>query len=121
MYRFIGAVIYAIIDGYFFLGCMVLLQDKLSKHDNKSEKTNFNNLSVLVIPDILMNIMSCHGFSKYSISTVILAFHISLVTYYIYKVFVIVETEEVGIYNIPISFKNQIDSDGVHTKDILLT
>ena len=65
--------------------------------------------------------MSCHGFSKYSISTVILTCRSSIVTYYIYKVFVIVETEEVGLYNIPISVKNQINADGLHTEDILLT
>ena len=69
MYKVIGAVIYTIIDNYIFIDCLVILQYKLSKHDNKFEKIKFKNISGLGIPDILMNIMPCHLFSKYSIST----------------------------------------------------
>ena len=53
-------MIYAIIDGYNCLDYLGLLQETLSKRDNNFEKTDFNYLSGLGIPDILMNIMSCH-------------------------------------------------------------
>ena len=69
--KVIGVVIYNIIDEYICLDYLGLLQEKLSKHDDKSKNAKFNNLSGLGIPDILMNIMSCHVFLKSSISTVI--------------------------------------------------
>ena len=60
-------------------------------------------MSGLVIPEILMNIMSCRGFSRSLIST-----------YYLSKLFVIVETEEGGLYNIPIRVKNKINAVNLH-------
>ena len=71
---------------------MDLHQDKLSKHDNNFEKTKFKNLSGLGIPAILMNIMSCHGFYKSSISTVILTCRSYLISNYLSKGFLIFET-----------------------------
>ena len=62
MYKVIRAVIYATIDEYFFLDYLGLIQEKLSKHDDNFKKTKFDDLSRLGIPEILMNIMSCHGF-----------------------------------------------------------
>ena len=64
MYKVIGEVIYTIIDYYICLDYMVFMKEKSPKHDNNFEKTNFNNFYVLEITDILMNIMSCHGFYK---------------------------------------------------------
>ena len=82
-----------------------MLQDKLSKHDNKSEKTKFNNFSGLGIPDIFMNIMSCHGFVKYSISTVILTCFNAIVPHYLSEGFFIFETEMGFVDNITIIAK----------------
>ena len=52
-----------------------------------------------------MNIISCHGFVKYYISTVILTCNNALVTYYPSKGVVMVETEVGGPDNIPIIAK----------------
>ena len=71
VYKVIGAVLYNIIDNYICIYFMGLLQDKMSKHNNRFEKTKFNDFYGLGIPEILINIMSCHGFYKSSISTVI--------------------------------------------------
>ena len=60
MHKVIGAVIYATVDGYICSDYLVFLQENLFKHDNKSENAEFNCLYGLVIPEILMNIMSCH-------------------------------------------------------------
>ena len=62
MYKLIVVAIYTIIDDYICLYYLGLFQGKWSKHDSKFEYTKFKNLYVLVIPDILMNIMSCHAF-----------------------------------------------------------
>ena len=53
-----------------------------------------------------MNIMSCHGFVKYSISTVILTFRNDLVPYYRFKGLVMVETIVGSVDNIPTTAKN---------------
>ena len=76
-----GDVIYAIIDNYICIDYLGLFQYKWSKHDNNFENTKFNNVSGLGIPEILMNIISCYGCSKSSISTVISTIHGDLVPY----------------------------------------
>ena len=100
---------------------MSLLQYKLSKNDNNFENNKFKDLYGLGIPDILMNIMSCHGFYKYSIYTVILACWSALARYYISKGFVIVETEVGGVDNITITMKEQIHAAHLHQEESLLT
>ena len=90
VYKVIGSVIYTIIENYIYIYFLYLLQDKLSKHNNKFENTKFKNISGLVIPDIFINIMPCHGVSKSSILTFILTCHSVLVPYYLSKIFVIV-------------------------------
>ena len=105
MYEVIGSVIYTNFDEYICLDDLVLIQENLSKHDNNFKNIKFNNLSGLVITDIFMNIMSCHGFVKYSISTLILTFSNDQVPSDIYKVFFIFETEVGGVDNIPIIVK----------------
>ena len=67
MYKVIGPVINNIIDEYICLDYLGLLQENVSKHDNNFKNAKFNYFSGLGISDILMNIMSCHGFVNYSI------------------------------------------------------
>ena len=105
MYKVIGAVIYIIIDDYICIDYLGLLQENVSKQNNKFENTKFNDWYGLGIPEILMNIISYHGFYKYSILTVILKFHNALVPYDLSKGFLIVETEVGGVNNIPITVK----------------
>ena len=107
MYKVIGAVIYNVIDEYICIYYPGLIQEKLSKNDNNFKNTVFKDLSGLVIPDILMKIMPCHGFVKYSISTVILTCRNSLFPCYLSKGFFIVEIEVGVVDNITIIVKNQ--------------
>ena len=71
---------------------------------------NSNDLLGTEIPEILMNIMACHGFSKYRISTVIFTCPIIPVPWYFFKGFIIVETEKGGPDNIAIMSKQQINA-----------
>ena len=107
MYKVIGAVIYTIIDEYICLDYMVLLQEKLSRHNDNPKKTKLNDLTGFGIPEILMNIMSCNGFVKSSISTVILKCQNTLVPYYLSRRFFIVETEVGGVDIITIIVENK--------------
>ena len=59
----------------------------------KDLKMKFNDLSGLGIPEILMDIISYHDFSNFTISTMVITCHGALVTCYLSKVFIIVEKE----------------------------
>ena len=61
----------------------------------------FNDFSGLVIHEIMMNIMSCHGFLKVTTSIVIIACRSSLVPYYLSRGFIIVEKLDGISVNIP--------------------
>ena len=100
---------------------MYLLQGNLSKHKNKFENTKFNNSFGLGISDILMNIMSCHGFLKSSILTVTLTYCSDQVSYDLSKGFFIVKIEEDGVNNIPMSVKIKTHADNVHQENSILT
>ena len=100
MFRVIVAVIYTIVYNFICLYYLCMIQDNIFKHENKFEKTELNNFSGLGIPDILMSIISCHVFSKYPISTVVISCRSPIVPYYLSKVFVVVKTEEGGLDNI---------------------
>ena len=63
VYKVIVSVIYSYVDTFICIDYMGILQHKLSTSDKKF-KNNFNDFSGLGIPEILMNIMSCHGFQK---------------------------------------------------------
>ena len=68
-----------------------------------------------------MNFMSCYGYMKSSISTVMLTCHSALVPYCFSKGFFFFETKEGVIDNITMSVKNQINADNLHPEDSLLT
>ena len=57
-------VIYAILDKFICLYYLCFLRDKSSKHDKSFEKQGLIIFSGMGIPDILMDLVSCHGFAK---------------------------------------------------------
>ena len=61
------------------------------------------------ISEILMNVMSCHGFSKDQLWTVILTCLSTLVPYHLSKGSVVLEIEEDGLDNVPGGVKNKIN------------
>ena len=67
-----------------------------------------------------MNIMSCRGFSKNILSTVILICHSARVPIYPYKLFIIVETEEASLDNVTVNVKKKIKYVGLYYGDSLL-
>ena len=73
------------------------------------------------IPDSLMNIMSCHEFVKYLIQAFIPTCYNALVTYYLSKVFVVVEMEVSGVDNTLIIVKNKTNDTHLHEEESILT
>ena len=64
-----------------------------------SLKNEVQYFSWLGIPKILMNVMSCHGFSKPTTSKVIITYHKALVLYHLTREFRIVKKVKCVFYN----------------------
>ena len=76
MYRVLRFVVYTIIDNYVcidYLSCKSKTASNISSNP-KFKDTGFNLLLCIGIPELLLNLLSCHGFMKKSNSTVILNF-----------------------------------------------
>ena len=109
IFRVLGSVVYTIIDNYICLDYMFLFQYKLFKHDRNFEN-KLSDFSWMGIPEILMNFMSCHGFSMNQLSKFILTWRILLVTYYFSKLF------EAGLDNVPGREQKKINAVDLHDK-----
>ena len=108
MYKVLGEGICTIIDEYIFVLIIWVYFKESYPRTTITSKYQVQLFSGLGILDIFMNIMSCHGFVKSSVSTVILTCHNYLVMYYLSKGFVVVETEVGGVDNIPMFVKTML-------------
>ena len=73
------------------------------------EQTSFNILRNIGIPELLLNLLSCHGFMKKPNSTVILNCRSRLVNNYLEKVFYIIENDSKQKSMIPNDMKLRIN------------
>ena len=71
----------------------------------KFEQTSFNILLCIGIPELLLNLVSCHGFMNKSNSTVILNLRYRLVNNYLEKVFYVIENNSKKLSMIPNDLK----------------
>ena len=100
MFRVLSCVIYTIIDKYVCIDYLCTEKSKLSYFkigctgSNRHNGIDYNNLLGIGIPDILLNLLSCHGFLKNNDSVVILKFPIRMSEYYFNKGLVILECDE---------------------------
>ena len=81
----------------------------------------FNIFSWLGIPKILMNVMSCHDFSKPTTSKVIITYHKALVLYHLTREFRIVKKVKCVFYNSSERVLRKTNTSPLHEKDRLLT
>ena len=95
-------------------------EKQLSLFENTLDKTKFNHFSGLVIPEILNNINTCHGYARPPNSSVILSCHNALVKYSVPKGFYPVEKEDGTYKNIPLSVMKKINGVGIHEDDSTL-
>ena len=81
VYRVLSCGAYALIDNYVcidYLPCQSKTLCGISSNP-KFKEISFNLLLVIGIPELLLNLLSCHGFMKKSNSTVILNFRSGLI------------------------------------------
>ena len=92
VYRVLNCVVYNLIDNYVcidYLSCQSKTLCGISINPTFKE-TSFNLLLGIGIPELLLDLVSCHGFNKKSHSTVILNFQSRLINNYSSKLFFIV-------------------------------
>ena len=74
----------------------------------------FNDISGIVIPDLIMNIISYHGFVNDKKPTVILSYCSTFVEYFLSKGFLILENGSIALNNLPLFVKQIIDAEILH-------
>ena len=84
-----------------------------------SKEASYNILLGIGIPELLLNLVSCHRFTKKPNSTVILNYRTSTINNYLFKGFSIIEQNTKQLSFIPndvkliINMINQLDTDYV--------
>ena len=105
MFKLLDTFFYCIIHNKFFLDYMFLqIYPKLYSFDQLFEDTYYNSINVIFIPEVLMNIVSCHKFLKENPPTLILTCRRSLLSYHLSKIFVILPQNSKSMNNIPKTF-----------------
>ena len=105
MFRVLNCVIYTIIGKYVCIGYLGSDKSKLSylhlggTGKYKHYDTDYDNVLGIGIPDLLLNLLSCHGFSKNNKCVVILKYTHRMSEYYFNKGFVIFECDEENLKN----------------------
>ena len=100
MFRVLSCVIYTIIGKYFCIDYLGSEKSKLSDlrlgctGKKKHNDTDYDVISRIGIPDVLLNLLSCHGFLKNIEYVVILKCPNRVSEYYFNKGFVIFECDE---------------------------
>ena len=85
------------------------------------EDTSYNEISVIVIPDLLMNIVSYHGFAKENNPNVILICRRNLVSYHLSESFVILPQNDESIKSFPREVKYCVSKILIHENYSVIT
>ena len=126
MFRVLSCVIYTIISKYFCIGYLCSEESKLSylrpgvsgryKHLDKE----YDNVLGFGIPYLLLNLLSCQGFSKNNESVVILKFPHRMSEYYFNKGFIIFDCDEEILKRLPSQVKERVGSEVTVNSDLVM-
>ena len=121
--KVLSCVIYTIISNYVCIDYLGSESKKLSelalgsgggfKHEEKSH----DKILGIGIPDLLMNLMSCHGFLKNKNPVVILKFPKRMLEYYFSKGFTILECNYNNLAKLPNEVKQIIHAEDTDNSD----
>ena len=129
VYIVLSCVVYNIIDNYVcinYLSCQSKILCNISKNSTFKE-TNFNLLLGIGIPELSLNLVSCHGFMLKPNSIVILNCRSRLINNYLSKVFFIIDWGSKQLNLIPndviliINLVDQLKTDYVMVKNEALS
>ena len=72
------------------------------------------------LPEVLMNLISCHVFTKKTNSNVISLCHTQLVEYYLAKGFVIIAHKSEKLSSVSNEAKKRIHATNIHKQDFVM-
>ena len=87
VYKVLSCVVYTLIDNYFcidYLSCQSKTLSAIS-YNQTLEDSSLNLLLSIGIPELLLNLVSCHGITKKPNSTVILNCQTRMINNYLAK------------------------------------
>ena len=125
MYRVLSCVLYCPIDNCVCIDCICCQYKPFIRISSKIifKKISYNILLGIVIPEVLLNLVYCHGSMQKLNSTVILNFRSCLVNKYLEKGFFIIASKYKQISSIPNDVKlivhaiNQLETYSVMAKN----
>ena len=99
----LSCVLYYVMDNFVCIDYLCCQYKRLSVicYYKMSIGRSYNELIIIHIPEVLMNIISCHIFTKKINPTVILLFHTRLVEYYLEKGFIIIQYNSKNLSSVP--------------------
>ena len=114
----LGVVVYCFLEKYVCVDyfCLQTEQKILLPHKG-FEDTSFYELSVISIPERLLNIVSCCGFVKDNNPTLVLTCRSKVVSYYLSKVFVMLDQDSQAPNNAPLRVKQHIHDLNMFNND----
>ena len=103
LYSVLSCVFYSIIEDYVCIDYWYCQSKTLSNisSDRMFEQTSYDILLGIGIPEVLLNLVSCHGFMEKPNSTVILNFQYRLVNNYLSKVLFIISNNSKNLSSLP--------------------
>ena len=117
IFKLFSCVIYTIIDRYVCIDYLGTKKKKISELrlgctlQSKHDSRDYDNLFGIGIPDILLNMLSCHGFLNNNDSIVILKFHNRMSEYYFNKGFIELTCDEDHLNKPPLSVKQRVGAE----------
>ena len=126
-FKVLSCVIYTIINNYVCIDDLACGSKKLSEvpvssgGDFKHWKKSYDKILGIGIPDLLMNLISCHGFLKNKDSVVILKYPKRILEYYFSKVFTLFECNTNNLAKLPKEVKNIIHAEDTENSDKFMT
>ena len=93
IFKVLSSIVYCIVESCVFVDCLCCPETKLFVVNTGQgfENRTYNYVSGMGIPELLMNIISCHVFGNNKNSVVIFSCRRKLVDCYLSKGFVIIE------------------------------
>ena len=117
MFRVLSCVIFTIISNYVCVDYLGFEKSKLSylclgvAGSYKHLGRKYDNVLGLGIPDLLLNLLSCQGFSKKNESIVIPRFPNGMFEYYFNKGFIIFNCDENNLKRFPSEVKDRVGAE----------
>ena len=117
VFKVLSCVIYTIISNYVCIDYLASEWKTLSEvivgsvGGYKHEEKSYDKILGIGIPDLLINLMSCHGFLKNKYSVVILKFPNRMFGYYFSKGFIRFDFNKRNLEKLPSEVKDWIDAE----------